>query len=355
MAIKPTRKHLLISAAALLLGGVAVGGATLGMSGGSQSTDDAYVAADFTQVAPRVSGQIVQVLVADNQRVKAGQILARIDDRDYRAALASAEADVAAAKAEVANLDAEIARHPAMVAQAQAAVRADQAGLDFAHANATRYRDLSSDGAGTMQEQQQAVSSFEQQQAGQDRDRAALTATQQQIGVLQAQRERAGGALARALAALDQAKLNLSYTEIHAPIDGMVGQRTVRVGAYVNAGAPLLAVVPLAQAYVVANFQENQLAHMRLRQPATIRIDSLPDVELKAHVDSLAPATAVTFAPIAPDNATGNFTKVVQRLPVKLTIDPGQADARKLHVGLSVIPSVDIAAHGGDPIQGALR
>ncbi|WP_437441274.1 HlyD family secretion protein [Sphingomonas morindae] len=347
MAYRPTRKHVLLTASALVIAGMAVGGTRLATPSGRQSTDDAYVRADATTVAPRVPGQIVSLLIDDNQMVRAGQLLARIDDRDYRAALASAEADVAVAKAEIANFDAEIARHPALVAQAQATLRADRAAAAFAQANAVRYRNLSAGGAGTTQDKQQADSTLAERLATSDHDRSALAATQQQLGVLQAGRAKAVGALGRAQAALDQARLNLSYTEIRAPIDGMVGQRTVRVGAIVEAGTPLLAVVPLHKVYVVANFQENQLAGMRLGQLATVRVDSLPGVTLKAHVDSLAPVTGLALAPIAPENATGNFTKVVQRLPVKLTIDPGQAAASRLHVGLSVVPTVDVTARGG--------
>jgi membrane fusion protein (multidrug efflux system) len=339
-----SRKTVLLGAFALLLVGGAWGSARLVFKSGSETTNDAYVTADYTLVAPRVAGQIAEVLVDDNQVVKAGQLLARIDDRDYRAALASAEGDVEVATAAVRDLDATIAQHPALVAQAQATLRSDQAAVVFARANDTRYRHLSAGGAGTVEEQQHAVTALEQQQAGHDRDRAALVAAEQQLDVLRAERDKALGALARAQAALDQARLNLSYTEIRAPIAGMVGQRSVRVGAFIGVGAPLLAVVPLSQAYVIANFQENQLAHMRPRQPARITVDSYPGLVLKGHVDSLAPATGVAFAPIAPDNATGNFTKVVQRLPVKITIDPGQPEAERLRVGLSVEPVIDVSA-----------
>jgi membrane fusion protein (multidrug efflux system) len=351
---QPSRKTVLLGALVLVLAGCGWGTVRLVSQPSSETTNDAYVTADYTVVAPRVSGQIADVLVDDNQVVKAGQLLARIDDRDYRAALASAEGDVKVAKAAVDDFDAQIARHPALVAQAQATLRSDQAAIAFARANATRYRDLSAGGAGTMEEQQHATTTLDEQQAGQDRDRAALVATQQQLEILQAGRDRAIGALARAQAALDQAKLNLSYTEIRAPIDGMVGERSERVGAFVSAGTPLLAVVPLSQAYVVANFQENQLARMRAHQPVRITVDSFPGIVFKGHVDSLAPATGVAFAPIAPDNATGNFTKVVQRLPVKITLDAGQPEAARLRVGLSVEPTVDVAASAA-PVEGAAK
>ena len=348
---QPSRKTVLLGALVLLLVGCGWGTARLIAQPGSETTNDAYITADYTLVAPRVPGQIAEVLVDDNQVVKAGQLLARIDDRDYRAALASAEGDVKVAAAEVGDFDGKIAQHPALIAEAQATLRSDQAAIAFARANATRYRDLSAGGAGTVEEQQHAVTALDQQQAGQDRDRAALSAAEEQLDILRAGRDKALGALARAQAALDQARLNLSYTEIHAPIDGMVGQRSIRVGAFVGAGTTLLALVPLSQAYVVANFQENQLARMRPHQAVRITVDSFPGLVLKGRVDSLAPATGVAFAPIAPDNATGNFTKIVQRLPVKITLDPGQPGAARLRVGLSVEPTVDVAA-SETPVEG---
>jgi membrane fusion protein (multidrug efflux system) len=350
--VQPSRKPVFLGALALLIVGCGWGGAKLLSKPGAETTNDAYVTADYTLVAPRVPGQIADVLVDDNQVVKAGQLLARIDDRDYHAALASAQADLTVATAAVSDFDAKIAQHPALVAQAQATLQSDQAAIGFASANATRYRDLSAGGAGTMEEQQHAVSTLNEQQAGQQRDRAALLAAQQDLDILRAGRDKAVGAVARAQAALDQAKLNLGYTEIRAPIDGMVGQRSVRVGAFVSAGTPVLAVVPLSQAYIIANFQENQLTHMRQRQPVSITVDSFPGVVLKGHVDSLAPATGVAFAQIAPDNATGNFTKIVQRLPVKITVDAGQPAVARLRVGLSVEPTVNVGTSDAS-VEGA--
>jgi membrane fusion protein (multidrug efflux system) len=321
----------------------------------TESTNDAYVTADFTLVAPRIAGQITDVLVDDNQPVKAGQLLVRIDDRDFRAALMSAQADVTAAEASVANYDAEIARQPSLVEQARATLRSDEAALEFARANAARYQNLSEAGAGTTQEQQHAASTLAGQLAQQSHDQAALAATEQNLDVLRTQRDKAAGVLARAEAALEQARLNLSYTEIHAPVDGKVGRRSARVGAFVTPGAPVLAIVPLSEAYVVANFQENQLAKMRPGESVRIKVDSLPGIVIRGHVHSLAPATGVSFAPIAPDNATGNFTKVVQRVPVKITIDRGQETASALSVGLSVEAKVAVGRRGETPAQGADR
>ena len=319
----------------------------------SETTNDAYVTADFTLVAPRVAGQLSEVLVEDNQQVKAGQLMVRIDDRDFKAALMSAEANVTAEKASVANYEAEIARQPSLVDQARATLKSDGASIEFARANASRYQNLSEAGAGTTQEQQHASSTLAEQLAQQAHDRAALTSTEQNLNVLNTQRAKAAGALARAEAALEQAKLNLSYTEIHAPVDGKVGRRSARVGAFVTTGAPLLAIVPLSQAYVVANFQENQLTNMRPGQAVRIKVDTFPRVVIRGHVDSLAPATGLSFAPIEPDNATGNFTKVVQRVPVKITIDRGQQATSRLSVGLSVETEVAVGRRADMRIAGA--
>jgi membrane fusion protein (multidrug efflux system) len=351
MQIIPIKPRAAVAAGILLLSGTAWAGyAFVKADPPSEKTLDAYVTADFTLVAPKVAGLVQSVTVEDNQAVKAGEILATIDDRDFRAALDSAGADVEAARAEVANLDAEIARQPALVAQAAAVVRSDAAATTFAHANAARYRNLSSDGAGTLQEQQQSIAQLSQSQANGERDVAALQTARGQRAVLQAGRAKAVASLRRAEAARDQAQLNLSYTVIRAPIDGFVGRRSVRPGAYVDVGSVLLAVVPTARSYVVANFQESQIGRMRLRQPAAIRVDGFPGVELRGHVDSLAPATDVAFAPIQPDNATGNFTKIVQRIPVKIVLDPGQEKAALLRVGMSVVPTVDVKAPGGAPV-----
>ncbi|RFU48851.1 HlyD family secretion protein [Paraburkholderia sp. DHOC27] len=319
----------------------------------NETTNDAYVVADFTLVAPRIPGQLSEVLVEDNQQVKTGQLLVRIDDRDFRAALASAQADVEAGKASVSNYDAEIAQQPSLVDQARATLKSDEAAVEFARQNAARYQNLSVAGAGTTQEQQHASSELAEQLAQQAHDRAALLAIEQNLEILRTERAKAAGALSHAQAELQQATLNLSYTEIHAPIDGKVGRRSVRVGAYVTVGEPLLAIVPLSEAYVVANFQENQLTHMRPGQSVRIKVDTFPGVVIQGHVDSLAPATGLSFAPIAPDNATGNFTKIVQRVPVKITINPGQQAASLLSVGLSVEAKVAIDRHADTRVAGA--
>jgi membrane fusion protein (multidrug efflux system) len=343
-------RKLYISAAAIL-SAVAVSAAIAGFgrSSSSEATNDAYVTADYTVVAPRVAGQITRLLVEDNQVVHQGQILAQIDDRDYRAAAASAQANVAMAKAAIDNASTSIVQQQSVIEQANAALAAARASYTFARADYSRYTDLASRGAGSVQNAQQAQSRINTAQADVARSQAAVQAARQQVAVLQSVRNRAQAALEQASAALDTARLNLSWTHIVAPVDGMVGQRSVRLGAYVTAGTPLLAVVPLQRAYVVANFQETQLTSVRRGQPADIRVDTFPGAVLHGTVDSLAPATGVTFAPFAPDNATGNFTKIVQRIPVKILLHPGQPELERLRVGMSVEATIrtdDLNANG---------
>ena len=308
--------------------------------GARQSTDDAYVTADFTLVAPKVAGNVLEVLVEDHQAVKKGQLLARIDDRDYVVAVDMAKADLAQAEADLARLRATALQQGSAIERASAAVAADQATLTYARANEARYRDLSSDGSATLQDRQQAESQAQAAAAQHKANSAALLGARQQVAILRAQVEQGEAQVARSKAALEAAELHLSYTKIVAPIDGVVGQRSVRVGAYAQVGASMLAIVPLQSAYVEANFRETQLARMRVGQRVDIAVDMLPGTTLHGHVASLAPASSVSFSPIAPDNATGNFTKVVQRLPVKIVIDPGQEAARLLKVGMSVTPTV---------------
>ncbi|WP_186266954.1 HlyD family secretion protein [Burkholderia gladioli] len=343
-------RKLYISAAAIL-SAVAVSAAIAGFgrSSSSEATNDAYVTADYTVVAPRVAGQITRLLVEDNQVVHQGQILAQIDDRDYRAAVASAQANVAMAKAAIDNASTSIVQQQSVIEQANAALAAARASYTFARADYSRYTDLASRGAGSVQNAQQAQSRINTAQADVARSQAAVQAARQQVAVLQSVRNRAQAALEQASAALDTARLNLSWTHIVAPVDGMVGQRSVRLGAYVTAGTPLLAVVPLQRAYVVANFQETQLTSVRRGQPANIRVDTFPGAVLHGTVDSLAPATGLTFAPFAPDNATGNFTKIVQRIPVKILLHPGQPELERLRVGMSVEATIrtdDLNANG---------
>jgi membrane fusion protein (multidrug efflux system) len=308
-----------------------------------ESTDDAYVKADYTTVSPKVAGYVKEVLVDDNDTVKAGQLLARIDDRDFQAALSQARADVRAAEAAISNIDAQISLQQSIIAQARATIDASRASLAFAESDAARSARLITNGAGTQSRAEQSRSMKDQAAAAVERDQAALVAAQNKVPVLQTQREQAVAQRERAVAAARQAELNLSYTQIVAAVDGTVGARSIRVGQYVTSGTQLMAVVPLHAVYVVANFKETQLTYVRPGQPVEIKVDSFPDAAIKGHVDSVSPASGLEFSLLPPDNATGNFTKIVQRIPVKIVIDDERL-AGLLRSGMSVVPEVDTKA-----------
>jgi membrane fusion protein, multidrug efflux system len=347
MALPKTAK--IISATVLLA--AVVGGALFlnrpASSASTQSTDDAYVQADFTTVAPQVSGNIDKVLVEDNQRVKAGDLLATIDERDFVVAVNAAKAQVDNARANIVGLQARLVLQETTIRQAQAAVKADDASLTLARTNQARYRNLAADGSGTVQALQQADAQLSIQQAARDKDVAGLQAARQQVDILKADIEKAKAALSQAQSGQDAAQLKLSYTRITAPIDGTIGQKAVRVGAFVNAGKPLLAIVPLDAVYVAANFRETQLARVQVGHAVEIEVDALPGEQLKGTVESLGPASGVSYAAVAPHNATGNFTKIVQRLPVRIRIEPGQPAASKLRVGMSVTPTIRVDERRG--------
>src|SRR6185437_743234 len=309
-----------------------------------ESTNDAYVKADSTTIAPRISGYVAEVLVDDNQQVKAGQVMARIDPRDLQTALDQATADVANAQADIGNIDAQIALQRSLIAQADATIAADQAALAYAKQEVDRNHRMVNSGAVTVKSTQQSESDYQQKSALLRRDQAALVAAQQQSTVLETERNKAETQLQHNQAVRQQAELNLGYATIPSPIDGTVGARSLRVGQYVQAGTQLMAVVPLHSVYVVANFKETQLTDVRNGQPAEIAIDSFPGVKLTGHVDSLAPASGLEFALLPPDNATGNFTKIVQRIPVKIVLDRDTALAGLLRPGMSVESTIDTKA-----------
>ena len=304
------------------------------------STDDAYVQADYTIVAPKVSGYIADVLVRDNQQVAAGQVLARIDDRDFRTALAQARADADAAGAAIRDLQAQISLQHALIAQQSADIAASAAALTFAGQENRRFQTLAADGFGTTQRAQQTSAALSEQAAQLRGNQDGLQAAELKSDVLAAQLAEAQAQLQRSLAVVHQAELNLSYTTIVAPVTGTVGARALRVGEYVQAGTELMAVVPLNAAYVVANYKETQLADVRTGQRVTLNVDGMPDATVTGVVDSVAPASGLEFALLPPDNATGNFTKIVQRIPVKIVLDD-PAVVGRLRAGMSVEPSID--------------
>jgi membrane fusion protein, multidrug efflux system len=306
-----------------------------------ESTDDAYIGGEVTTLSSKVAGLIERVAVVDNQSVKAGDLLAKIDDRDYRAQLARAEANVAAQQATLANLDANRHLQEAVMQEASADIGATTAELARAKGDVDRYRMLSNDRFASPQRFQQADADYEKARAADRKARAALDAAQRRLGVIDTQKQQAQAALDQAAADRDLARLNLGYTEIRAPIDGVVGNRSARAGAYATVGGQLLAIVPTSALWVDANFKESQLARVREGQPAEVIADVLPGVNFQGRVESLAPATGAQFSVIPPENATGNFTKIVQRVPVRIRLEGNAAEFGKLRPGLSVVVRVD--------------
>ena len=339
------RKALLTGAALAMLAGTAWYGWDYWTVGRFQvSTDDAYVKADNTTVAPKVSGYLYQVLVGDNERIKAGQILAQIDDRDFKVALDQAKADVAAARAAIASKQAQLEVQQAVINAAKATIDVDQAAVTFADQDNKRYTDLAATGSGSVQNAQQAQMRIAGAQATLARDNANLVSALKQVDLLKAEIVQANATLARAQAIQGQAELNLGYTTIIAPIDGIVGNRTLRAGQFVQAGTQLMSVVPASGAYVIANYKETQLTDVHRGQAVEIAVDMFPGQIVRGHVDSIAPASGQEFALLPPDNATGNFTKVVQRIPVKIALDSGSHSLIELRPGMSVIPTIETRA-----------
>jgi membrane fusion protein (multidrug efflux system) len=305
------------------------------------ATNDAYVQADSTIVASRVSGYVSAVPIDDDQPVRVGQVLARIDDRDFLAALDQTRAEVQAAQAETADFQAQLAEQETLVAKARASVAASRAALELANLNRVRYQKMASIGFGSQQQSQEADAQARECTADVARDQAALAATQRELQVLAAKLAQAQALLNRSQAIERRAALDLGYTTIIAPIDGVVAARSVRLGQYVQAGTQLTALVPLQAVYVVANFKETQLTHVRAGEPVRLSVDSFPGNALRGCVDSLAPASGLEFSLLPPDNATGNFTKIVQRIPVKIRLDSNQPLIGRLRPGMSVEAVID--------------
>ena len=306
-----------------------------------ESTDDAYVGGDVTVIAPKVAGFIAELAVTDNQAVHAGDLLVKLDDRDYRAALAKANAAVAAQEATLANLDATRRLQASMIAQAEAEVAAADAEGARSRFDVVRYSRLASDQYASLQRFQQADADNKKASAAVEKARAALAAARHRLDVIDTQKQQARAALDQAIAERDLAQLNLSYTELRAPIDGVVGNRSARIGAYATVGAQLISLVPAHGLWVDANFKESQVAQIRPGLPASVEADVLPGHVFRGHVASLAPATGAQFSVLPPENATGNFTKIVQRVPVRIQLEDGASTLGDLRPGLSVTAAVD--------------
>ncbi|WP_166366455.1 HlyD family secretion protein [Pseudomonas akapageensis] len=306
-----------------------------------EDTDDAYVGADVTVISAKVPGYISEVAVLDNQFVKAGDLLARIDVRDYRAALAKADGAVAAQQATLINLDATEQLQQAVINQAKAQIDASDAEAQRAGNDNVRYQTLARTQAVSIESAQRVEATWKTARADRARADAGLLAARRQLDVIESQRGQARAALQQAQAEREQALLNVGYTELRAPVDGYVGNRRARVGAYAAAGSQLMSVVPAKGMWIDANFKEDQLAHMQVGQSVSIRADVLPGREFHGHIESLAPATGAQFSVLPPENATGNFTKIVQRVPVRVHLDSADADFSALRPGLSVVAEVN--------------
>jgi membrane fusion protein, multidrug efflux system len=314
-----------------------------------QRTDDAYLQADLTPLAAKSPGYVRSVPVQDFQRVKAGDLLVEIVDDDYRASLAQAQANVEAARTAIDNIKQQKVLQQALVKQAEATIDATQADLTRYHLEAVRQQDLLvTKFAGTEQLVEQAVDNEKHTAAVLELNRAQLDQQRQQLNVLGSQEQQAEAALKGQEAARDLAQIALGYTRITAPVDGMVSERQVRPGQYVSVGTQVITLVPLPDVWIVANYKETQMTRIRVGQPARATVDAFPGVVLRGHVDSWSPASGAQFALLPPDNATGNFTKVVQRIPVKIVLDPDPKLAYLLRPGMSVIATIDTSALPAD-------
>jgi len=335
------RRPVVLAIGAMLLA-AAVGGGYLYLDDAEHfvSTDDAFIAARQSALAPKITGYITAVPVTDNQHVDSGDVIARVDGRDYRIALEQAEAQVAAAQASIENIDAQLDVQQAQIGANQAQVEQAQAALVFAEQQAARYQELAQKGSGTVQNAQQYGSQLRQQQAALASAQATLKLAQRQIEALKAQRNSAVASLAQAQAQRDQAKLNLSYTTVTAALPGRVVNLSAAIGQFVQPGTNLTMFVP-DQIWVTANFKEIQLDRMRPGEPVMLRIDAYPDRAIRGHVDSVQPGSGTAFSLLPAQNATGNYVKIVQRVPVKIVMDDPPTDVA-LGPGMSVVPTVRV-------------
>ena len=311
-----------------------------------QATDDAYLQADQVAMAPRVSGYIEEVYVTDNQQVKAGQPLVRIDVRTYRASLNQQTAAVGARNADIAALQSQIAQQRATIEQSQAQLAVAKANARFARSEEARYKGLHAQGVETEERYAQAVNQRDVAVAQEQAAAAGLHAAERQVATLESQGNQARAQLEGAQAAVHTAQLNVDDTIIKAPIDGRIGDKSARVGQFVQPGTRLMSVVPVQNVYLVANYKETQVGRMRIGQPAEVHVDALGDGPIHGEIESFAPGTGAQFALLPPENATGNFTKIVQRVPVRIHLTVPAELAGRLVPGMSVTASIDTSKDG---------
>jgi multidrug resistance efflux pump len=308
-----------------------------------QSTENATVRGQVTIISPQLSGYIVEVDVQDFQHVRQGQLLMRIDDRIYNQRLEQARAQLASQRAALANFAQNQQSARATISQNQAAVANAAAQAQRAQADLRRVEELAADGSLSARERDAARAAHAQAVAQAAQSRAALEISRQNLKTVDVNRASLEAAVANAEAAVRLAEIDLANTRILAPRDGQLGQVTVRLGAFVNAGAQLTALVPQTM-WVVANMKETQMADVRLGQPVAFTVDALNHAKMRGHVEQISPATGSEFSVITPDNATGNFVKIAQRIPVRISIDPNQELAARLRPGMSVVASIDTGA-----------
>ncbi len=313
-----------------------------------ESTDDAFMAGDLTPLAAKVSGYVGAVAVGDYQTVRKGDLIVEIEPSDYRAQLTQAEAGLAASRATLANIANQKDVQRALIRQAEATIQATAADLERYALETKRQRDLLQTRiAGTQQIVEQAEDNQKRTTAQLMLNNAQVDQQKALLASLDVQETQLAAQVKAAEAQAMLARNNLGYTRITAPADGLVGQRLVRPGQFVNVGTQVIAVMPLPNIWVVANYKETQMTNVRLGQPARVTVDAFPDLVLTGHVDSWSPGTGSTFALLPPDNATGNFTKVVQRLPVKIVLDANNALGTLVRPGMSVEAAIDTGERGG--------
>ena len=340
-----SRKIALLAGLPVLIGGGAWYGHDWWTTGRFlQSTDDAYVGGNVTTIAPHVGGFVSAILVADNQRVQAGQLLLRLDDRDYRAAFDHARAALAARIAALSSLRAQQVLQQSTILASAADRSARIANAAFMRIDSDRYARLALTNDGSRQNAEKSAAARQVADADVQSAEAGLSAARQKLNVLDTQIAEAQADIAQAQSDLRTAGLNLGYTEIRSPVDGFVGNRAAQTGAYVTQGNYLLSVIPAQGLWVDANFKEDQLAHMAPGQAVIVSADVAPGQEFHGRVQSMAPGTGAVFSVIPPENATGNFTKIVQRVPVRIALDPVGSNFGRLRPGLSTYVTVDTRA-----------
>lgn len=316
-----------------------------------EKTDNAYVESEISIVAPKVAGYIAQMMVEENQPVHAGDLIAVIDQAEYKTKVMQTEALVSAAEAALATNVARLSLGRAGVSQAEAEMHSADADRQRADEDLVRYRELNQRQFASKQRYELAIMESRKSEAAMAKSRAAVTAKREEVNVQHASRKELEAQLAEAKAQLAAAKLDLANTELHAPVDGIIGNRTMRMGQYVKAGTQLMSVVPLEQVYVIANFKETQVARFHAGQKVKISIDAYPDQKIEGQLTSIAPASGAKFSLLPAENATGNFTKIVQRIPVRIDLAAQGGDGGLLRPGMSVEVMVDTKSDFTSPAK----